>query len=83
MGQWPKSNSAWYNADASANISRQACIQGTRVPLMEQIIKWAEDTSDTCPPIFWLCGMAGTGKSTIAYSICEYFDLENQHVCKH
>ncbi|KAJ4463920.1 WD40 repeat-like protein, partial [Lentinula edodes] len=57
---------------------RQACIQGTRVPLMEQIIKWAEDTSDTCPPIFWLCGMAGTGKSTLAYSICEYFDLENQ-----
>jgi hypothetical protein len=30
---------------------------------------WATD--DTAPAVYWLAGMAGTGKTTIAYSFCE------------
>ena len=39
----------------------------TRVELRQQIIKWYEDPRSPC--IFWLNGMAGTGKSTIARTV--------------
>jgi hypothetical protein len=32
-------------------------------------MSWATD--DSAPPIYWLGGMAGTGKTTIAYSFCD------------
>jgi hypothetical protein len=38
-------------------------------------VDWAEDASS--PPIFWLSGLAGMGKSTIAYTVCRHFD--NDH----
>jgi hypothetical protein len=37
-----------------------------------RIVSWAEDASS--PAIFWLSGLAGMGKSTIAYTICQMFD---------
>jgi len=43
------------------------CLQHTRVELRKQIIDWCEDPNSKC--IFWLNGMAGTGKSTIARTI--------------
>jgi adenylylsulfate kinase-like enzyme len=46
------------------------CMEGTRRQLLDDIVSWAE--APTAPVVFWLNGMAGTGKSTIARSICEY-----------
>ncbi|KAM0438507.1 hypothetical protein ACHAPT_001256 [Fusarium lateritium] len=47
------------------------CLPKTRVELRQQITTWAEDPgSDT---IFWLKGMAGTGKSTISRTIAHSF----------
>ena len=43
------------------------CLSGTRVDVLEQIRAWAGD-SDT-RHIFWLTGLAGTGKSTIARTV--------------
>jgi pantothenate kinase-related protein Tda10 len=43
------------------------CLPNTRTELLDQITKWANDKDGK--PIFWLCGMAGTGKSTIARTI--------------
>jgi hypothetical protein len=37
---------------------------------------WARD--DNGPNIYWLCGMAGTGKTTIAYSLCERLKQEGR-----
>ncbi|KIK53828.1 hypothetical protein GYMLUDRAFT_131686, partial [Collybiopsis luxurians FD-317 M1] len=68
------SHAAWYAADAGPGISRRGCTPDTRVDVIQRVRDWVMDTSDDCPPVFWLTGMAGTGKSTIAYSICEYFD---------
>ncbi|KAI9774719.1 MAG: hypothetical protein M1839_001680 [Geoglossum umbratile] len=42
------------------------CLQDTRVDLRRQIANWAEDPHGE--HIFWLKGMAGTGKSTISRS---------------
>ncbi|KAJ5369956.1 uncharacterized protein N7496_006048 [Penicillium cataractarum] len=43
------------------------CLQGTRTQLLQQIMEWA--TSPSQKSIFWLNGMAGTGKSTISRTV--------------
>ncbi|KAH6696627.1 hypothetical protein BKA61DRAFT_647414 [Leptodontidium sp. MPI-SDFR-AT-0119] len=49
------------------------CLSDTRVDLLQQIYGWADGQDDRC--IFWLNGLAGTGKSTIARTVArEYFD---------
>jgi nucleoside phosphorylase len=47
------------------------CLPGTRVLLRRQIEAWSKDPHST--PIFWLKGMAGTGKSTIARTVSRSF----------
>jgi hypothetical protein len=47
-------------------------MQGTRTYVLGHIQNWAE-TPSTGLSIFWLAGMAGTGKSTIAKTACERF----------
>ena len=43
------------------------CFKDTRVTVLDKIMNWINDPSS--PPIFWLHGLAGTGKSTIARTI--------------
>ncbi|CAG7853599.1 Nuclear distribution protein PAC1 {ECO:0000255/HAMAP-Rule:MF_03141} AltName: Full=Lissencephaly-1 homolog {ECO:0000255/HAMAP-Rule:MF_03141}; Short=LIS-1 {ECO:0000255/HAMAP-Rule:MF_03141}; AltName: Full=nudF homolog {ECO:0000255/HAMAP-Rule:MF_03141} [Serendipita indica DSM 11827] len=43
------------------------CLKGTRAAVLDTISKWANDDS-TEKPIFWLCDIAGSGKSTVAMS---------------
>lgn len=43
------------------------CLQGTRTALLQQIMEWAISPSQKS--IFWLKGMAGTGKSTISRTV--------------
>lgn len=52
------------------------CLTDTRVELRRQITEWAEDANGKC--IFWLNGMAGTGKSTIARTVAQFFDNKGQ-----
>ncbi|KAJ1305552.1 hypothetical protein OPQ81_000555 [Rhizoctonia solani] len=60
--------SAVYNSDASDEIKRGTCAPGTREPQIELLLEWAHnpETGRTC----WMNGMAGTGKTTIAYTVC-------------
>ena len=43
------------------------CFKDTRVAIIDTITNWINDPNS--PPIFWLHGLAGTGKSTIARTI--------------
>lgn len=52
------------------------CHPDTRVDLLHQIKKWAKDPQGKC--IFWLSGMAGTGKSTISRTIAHSFANDGQ-----
>lgn len=52
------------------------CHPDTRIDLRHQIREWAEDSQDKC--IFWLNGMAGTGKSTISRTIAQSLDNDGQ-----
>ncbi|KIK50341.1 hypothetical protein GYMLUDRAFT_104799, partial [Collybiopsis luxurians FD-317 M1] len=72
------SHSAWYAADAGLQISRNKCTEGTHIAICDTIKNWVLDTSNDSPPVFWLRGMAGMGKSTIAYSICDHFDNQDE-----
>jgi hypothetical protein len=47
------------------------CMESTREQLLSDITSWA--TAPAAPVVFWLNGLAGTGKSTIARTICERF----------
>ena len=48
---------------------RQGCLKGTRKTVLDTIELWSKDQSAS--PVYWLNGLAGTGKSTIAQTIAE------------
>ncbi|KAF9642452.1 hypothetical protein BDM02DRAFT_2211086 [Thelephora ganbajun] len=48
---------------------RKGCLKGTRGAVLDSIEVWARDFHE--PPVYWLNGLAGTGKSTIAQTIAE------------
>ncbi len=48
------------------------CSEGTREAVLKTIQDWASSTGDDRGHIFWLDGMAGTGKSTIAATIAKW-----------
>ena len=48
---------------------RSSCLKGTRESVLDRAEKWTADFEQS--PIFWLHGLAGTGKTTIAQTIAE------------
>ncbi|KAE8311019.1 hypothetical protein BDV41DRAFT_357646 [Aspergillus transmontanensis] len=57
--------------DSYVNEHEDFCLPGTRTELRSQISEWAKSSDGKC--IFWLNGMAGTGKSTIARTVAQSF----------
>jgi hypothetical protein len=62
LGKLPVGAGAAFNSHKDNLDAR--CHPDTRVDLLGDIYKWAEDVDGEC--IFWLTGIAGTGKSTAA-----------------
>nr|POF18024.1 hypothetical protein CFP56_13435 [Quercus suber] len=67
---------ATYNSSAEEGLAQ--CLPGTRNQLLNQILDWADDTNGK--GIFWLCGKAGTGKSTIARTVAFRLDKQQQRL---
>ena len=65
----PFTADACYNSQYRQHEAR--CETETRVELLDLLITWGKTHES---PIFWLSGMAGTGKSTIARTIAGLFD---------
>ncbi|KAF9643545.1 hypothetical protein BDM02DRAFT_3272982, partial [Thelephora ganbajun] len=55
---------------------RKGCLKGTRGAILNEIELWAKDFHK--PPVYWLNGLAGTGKSTIAQTIAERIFADGQ-----
>jgi len=45
------------------------CMDGTRVQVLRDIESWI--MSPLTPVIFWIAGLAGTGKSSVAWTVCD------------
>ncbi|KLJ07900.1 hypothetical protein EMPG_16628 [Blastomyces silverae] len=55
--------------DSHANEGDPKCHPDTRSDILQQIFNWATDQQSQA--IFWLNGMAGTGKSTISRTVAQ------------
>ena len=53
--------------DSASNERKRMCLEGTRVDLLDEISAWCRASTGPC--IYWLNGIAGTGKSAIAKSV--------------
>lgn len=53
------------------NQHASTCLPDTRVELLREITEWVDGHEKSC--IFWLNGLAGTGKSTIARTMARVF----------
>jgi len=49
--------------------SHMGCLEGTRTAILDEIELWTRDFDK--PPVYWLNGLAGTGKSAIAQTVAE------------
>ncbi|KAJ5727682.1 hypothetical protein N7493_005502 [Penicillium malachiteum] len=68
----PCAKFAGFNAfDPSARVPSAKCLENTRIEILKDIETWGMASDDKC--IFWLNGMAGTGKSTISRTVAEMF----------
>ncbi|OAQ62527.1 g-protein beta wd-40 repeats containing [Purpureocillium lilacinum] len=61
--------------DSLTEVYNPRCLPNTRVELLRQISAWAVRPDEE---VFWLNGMAGTGKSTISRTIAHSFHAENR-----
>ncbi|KAG8964294.1 hypothetical protein FRC03_001947, partial [Tulasnella sp. 419] len=66
----PRADNAKYDSHSQTSLS--FCLQNTRVALLNEIFNWVNDPEGR--PMFWLNGMAGTGKSTIARTVAKGLD---------
>ncbi|CAE6448316.1 unnamed protein product [Rhizoctonia solani] len=60
---------AAYDSNLSMKINRRGCTEGTRIGVLDGLDNWLYDSSSSS--IYWMNGMAGTGKTTIASTFCE------------
>jgi hypothetical protein len=62
--------------DSYLNELDARCHPATRIELLCQVREWTEEPQGKC--IFWLNGMAGTGKSTISRTVAQSFAKNGQ-----
>lgn len=70
----PRARAAAYTAITSDGVSRCSCTDGTRVEILGRIRIWARSQAVDLPPVFWISGLAGQGKTTIAYTVCQQLE---------
>ncbi|GAB1526821.1 hypothetical protein RhiTH_009993 [Rhizoctonia solani] len=63
------SKSAVYNSTLATEVNRRSCTEHTRTQILLELDEWSADSQT--PNIYWMSGMAGTGKTTIAYTFAE------------
>ncbi|KAG8689218.1 hypothetical protein FRC11_003704, partial [Ceratobasidium sp. 423] len=58
---------ARYDSAQSKDVKRRACTENTRINVVADAWTWIQQPSGA--KIYWMNGMAGTGKTTIAYTV--------------
>ncbi|KAG8931845.1 hypothetical protein FRC01_000717 [Tulasnella sp. 417] len=70
--------SAKAHYDSQSREGAHGCFQGTRKKVLREIYDWVNSKGPESPPILWLCGLAGIGKSTIAHTVAEEIDADGR-----
>ena len=85
----PRAKNASHKCDRVSKMSQ--CFMDTRTSVLKEIKEWIEGDDSKC--VFWLSGMAGIGKTTIARTIVEqdneiwiasfFFSRGDEHASDH
>ncbi|KAG8724392.1 hypothetical protein FRC09_019194 [Ceratobasidium sp. 395] len=70
------SHAAWYSSAESHKLCRDECTPDTRVQVLERFRVWRDD--DEGERMYWLNGMAGTGKTTLSYTLCKQLEEDSR-----
>ncbi|CAE6412529.1 unnamed protein product, partial [Rhizoctonia solani] len=65
-----------YDSKLASTVGRRSCTEGTRINILSELNNWARDSQ--APAIFWMNGMAGTGKTTIACTFSQVLEENKQ-----
>ncbi|KAF4609717.1 hypothetical protein D9613_011997 [Agrocybe pediades] len=69
-------NDAIYNSEYSTAVKRRGCTASTREQILDDLREWVHDPQGS--RVYWINGMAGTGKTTILYSFCKWLEDNNR-----
>ncbi|CAE6475792.1 unnamed protein product [Rhizoctonia solani] len=67
---------AGYNSTLAAEINRRLCTKNTRVAVLDALDSWSKNHSGA--NVYWMSGMAGTGKTTIATTLSNTLSKRKQ-----
>ncbi|KAB5589314.1 Vegetative incompatibility protein HET-E-1 [Ceratobasidium theobromae] len=67
---------ATYNSKLSEAINRRTCTENTRKNILSELYTWSDDPN--AEKVFWMDGMAGTGKTTIACTLAQVLQVRGQ-----
>ncbi|KAJ1300492.1 hypothetical protein OPQ81_005306 [Rhizoctonia solani] len=67
---------AAYNSTHGTEVNRRTCTKNTREIVLQELNHWSDDTDGK--RIYWMNGMAGTGKTTIACSLAQALEARGQ-----
>ncbi|KZT33069.1 hypothetical protein SISSUDRAFT_1027961 [Sistotremastrum suecicum HHB10207 ss-3] len=73
----PATSARFDAAQSNDSVSRRECTPNTREAILEELMSWSQDPDPSRPNIYWLNGMAGTGKTTVAYTFCRRLKEQN------
>ncbi|KAB5592702.1 Vegetative incompatibility protein HET-E-1 [Ceratobasidium theobromae] len=76
LGHLSQVDDARYNSSYSMTVKRRGCTPETREVIQQGLQDWVQDPQ--AAKVYWMDGMAGTGKTTIAYSLCEWLEGNKQ-----
>ncbi|CAE7104973.1 unnamed protein product [Rhizoctonia solani] len=76
LGNLGAVHNAVFNAALSMGMHRCGCTHNTRVKILKDAIDWTRNPD--APKIYWMNGMAGTGKTTIAYTLSQKLEEAKQ-----
>ncbi|KAF2623300.1 HET-domain-containing protein, partial [Macroventuria anomochaeta] len=74
IARLPYAPDAPFNSNTSQHEA--TCLPNTRVDLLNKIYKWADGAGEQ--HIFWLSGLAGTGKTTVARSVARGYHAKQR-----
>ncbi|KAG8820249.1 hypothetical protein FRC18_011780 [Serendipita sp. 400] len=64
------------NGSTYSSTEVRGCTAGTRQTILNRLMDWARDSDSKRARVCWLTGMVGTGKTTIASTLCQRLERD-------